>query len=80
MPGGEWSSLAASWPSLARRCGGAVPFRILSVEDLIADRMGQYASGAAPEMGEQAAILFALHPGLDRAYLERRIRDESCGG
>ena len=41
--------------------------------------MGQYASGAAPEMGEQAGVLFTLYPDLDRAYLERRIREESCG-
>lgn len=59
--------------------GEVVPFRILPVEDMIADRMGQYASGTAPEMAEQAALLFALHPDLDRAYLERRIREESCG-
>lgn len=64
---------------LVRPVGETALFRILAVEDMIADRMGQYASGAAPEMGEQAAILFALHPDLDSAYLERRIRDESCG-
>jgi len=29
-------------------------------EDLLADRMGQYASGSAPEMLEQARTLFAL--------------------
>ena len=40
--------------------------------------MGQFASGTAPELAEQAAILFALHPDLDRAYLERRIRDETA--
>lgn len=54
-------------------------FRVLAVEDLIADRMGQLASGTAPEMGRQAAILFALHPDLDRAYLDDRIRYESSG-
>lgn len=64
---------------LVRPVGETVPFRVLPVEDMIADRMGQYASGAAPEMGEQAAILFALHPSLDRAYLDLRIREESCG-
>lgn len=64
---------------LVKPIGGTAPFRVLPVEDMIADRMGQYASGAAPEMGEQAAILFALHPDLDRAYLDMRIRDESCG-
>jgi hypothetical protein len=64
---------------LVRPIGETVPFRILGVEDMIADRMGQFASGAAPQMGEQAALLFALHPDLDRAYLEARIRHESSG-
>jgi hypothetical protein len=27
----------------------------------------------------QARTLFALHPDLDRAYLERRIREETLG-
>lgn len=54
-------------------------FRIISVEDLIADRMGQYASGTASDRLEQARMLLALHPDVDRAYLERRIREESMG-
>ena len=54
-------------------------FAIIPVEDLIADRMGQYASGTAPEMLAQARSLYALHPGLDRDYLERRIRHETAG-
>lgn len=69
----------ASRLQLVKPIGEKAVFRVLPVEDMIADRMGQYASGAAPEMGEQAAILFALHSDLDRAYLDRRIRDESCG-
>ncbi len=52
-------------------------FVILSVEDLIADRMGQYASGTAPEHLEQAQILFSLHTSIDKPYLERRIRHET---
>lgn len=52
---------------------------IISVEDMIADRVGQYASGAAPEMLEQARRLFALHADADRDYMERRIRHESAG-
>jgi len=52
---------------------------IISVEDMIADRMGQYASGTAPEMLEQARRLFALHPDADRDYMEERIRHESSG-
>ena len=52
---------------------------IISVEDMIADRVGQYASGTAPEMLEQARRLFALHADADPAYMERRIRHESAG-
>lgn len=54
-------------------------FRILSVEDMIADRMGQYASGTARDMRAQARELLALHPEADRAYLEQRIRTETVG-
>lgn len=52
---------------------------ILSVEDMIADRVGQYASGTARDRLDQARALFALFPDVDRAYLERRIRYESAG-
>jgi len=52
-------------------------FAIISVEDLIADRMGQYASGTARDRIDQARLLLRLHPGVDRAYLDRRIRQES---
>ena len=52
---------------------------IISIEDMIADRMGQYASGAAPEMLEQAKRLFILHRDADLDYMERRIRHESAG-
>jgi hypothetical protein len=54
-------------------------FQIISVEDLIADRMGQYASGSAPDMLGQAQALLRLSPGLDRAYLDARIRQETVG-
>ena len=54
-------------------------FAIISVEDLIADRMGQYASGSAPEMFGQAYALLALHPDADLVYLDSRIREESMG-
>ena len=43
---------------------------IISVEDLIADRMGQYGSGSAREMLGQARHLFALHPNADLNYLD----------
>ena len=39
--------------------------------------MGQYASGTAADRFDQARTLFGLHPRLDRAYLDRRIREES---
>ena len=59
--------------------GETTLFRIISVEDLIADRMGQFASGSAPDRLEQARVLFALHADADRGYLERRIREETMG-
>jgi hypothetical protein len=52
---------------------------IISVEDIIADRMGQLASGTAPEMREQARRLLALHSDADHAYLDRRISEETAG-
>lgn len=54
-------------------------FRVVSVEDLIADRMGQYASGSAPEMLAQAVALASLYSDLDKEYLDRRIREETLG-
>jgi len=51
---------------------------VISVEDLIADRMGQYASGAAHDMLGQAKALFTLSEGLDLHYMERRIREETA--
>ena len=38
---------------------------VIAPEDSIADRMGQYASGSAPEMLGQARALFALCDNLD---------------
>ena len=55
------------------------PVRILSLEDMIADRMGQYASGTAREMLGQARALYGLPIRFDRDYLDRRIREESVG-
>lgn len=54
-------------------------FVVIAVEDLIADRMGQYASGTAPEMLEQARTLFALSEHLDMDYMEKRIGEETDG-
>ncbi|PVX30219.1 hypothetical protein [Sphingomonas pokkalii] len=64
---------------LVQPIGETALFRVISVEDLIADRMGQFASGTAPDRLEQARILLELHPDADLAYLERRIREESSG-
>ena len=52
---------------------------VISVEDLIAYRMGQYASGTAQDRLEQAHALYDLHPKLDSVYLDRRIREETSG-
>jgi hypothetical protein len=54
-------------------------FVVISVEDLIADRMGQYASGTAKDRLDQAKTLFSLQTDLDRGYLEHRIREETFG-
>jgi len=52
---------------------------IIAVEDIIADRVGQFASGSAPAMLEQARRLLVLHKDVDLDYRERRIRHESAG-
>jgi hypothetical protein len=41
--------------------------------------MGQYASGTARGMIDQARKLFGLNFAMDRDYLDRRIREESIG-
>ena len=64
---------------LVQPIGDGPHFRVISVEDLIADRMGQYASGTARDRIDQARVLLALHPDADLVYLERRIREESMG-
>lgn len=54
---------------------------IAPVEDLIADRMGQYLSTDArvPEMLDQAIKMLQLADRVDETYLDRRIRDETAG-
>ena len=64
---------------LVRPVGATATFRVLPIEDMIADRMGQYASGSAPEMLDQARALFRLQSDADQDYLERRIREETLG-
>jgi len=58
--------------------GEGEQFAVIAVEDLIADRMGQYHSGTAPEMLEQAKTLFKLYKDADITYMERRIREETA--
>jgi hypothetical protein len=50
-----------------------------AIEDLIADRLGQYASSKDrdTEMLEQARLLFSLASDYDPTYLKRRITEES---
>ena len=54
---------------------------VAPVEDLIADRMAQFASTATGvnEMLEQAVRLFQLAPPMDEDYLNRRIGAETAG-
>jgi len=58
--------------------GGDGVLSVLAVEDIIADRLGQFASGSAPEMLDQARIVWRLYSDLDLGYLERRIREETA--
>jgi hypothetical protein len=64
---------------LVRPVGVEAMFSVISVEGLIVDRMGQYASGTARDRIDQARILLALHSDADLDYLERRIREKSFG-
>jgi hypothetical protein len=64
---------------LVENIAPSTAFAIISIEDLIADRMGQYASGTARDRIDQARALFLLNPDVDLDYLERRIREESFG-
>lgn len=52
---------------------------VIRIEDMIADRLGQYASGTAPDMLQQARTLFGLYPDVDLDYINRRIREETAG-
>jgi hypothetical protein len=58
---------------------GAV--RLIPIEELIADRTAQALAGSRidPTMRSQAVMLLALGSALDRAYLDRRIGEETGG-
>jgi hypothetical protein len=46
------------------------------VEDMIADRLGQYAADGSPSMLEQARLLAELAEDVDDDYLRRRVAEE----
>jgi hypothetical protein len=52
---------------------------VISVEDAIADRMGQYAAHEASggEMLDQAVTMLRIAEEIDKSYLDRRIREET---
>ena len=52
---------------------------VISVEDAIADRMGQYASHETSneEMLGQAVTLLSIAAEIDREYLDKRIKSET---
>lgn len=62
-----------------RPVGETALFRVSAIEDMIADRMGRYASGSAREMLRQARTLLRLSVDLDKDYLDRRVRQETAG-
>jgi hypothetical protein len=50
---------------------------VASVEDMIADRLGQYEANRADHRTlRQARLLLRLAPQIDRAYLVKRVQDE----
>lgn len=55
--------------------------RVAPIEDMIADRLGQFvATRPGPvDMRDQAIKLFQLADRLDTNYLDKRIREETCG-
>ena len=52
-----------------------------ALEDMIADRLGQYASNprGRTDMLNQAIALYVLAEDIDEAYLDRRLREETSG-
>lgn len=53
--------------------------RLVPIEDMIADRMGQALAGPRRDqaMRDQAVWLYRFATAPDRAYLDRRIREET---
>jgi hypothetical protein len=54
---------------------------VIPVEDVIADRLGQYVANPAGSRAllRQAALACSLADEIDRAYLDSRIRTETIG-
>ncbi len=56
--------------------------RVIPIEDVIADRIGQALAGSRIDerMRNQAIRLYQLAGGVDRSYLDRRIAEEASDG
>jgi len=54
--------------------------QVIPVEDVIADRLGQYCSNrsASADLLQQAVLAYRLATEVDAAYLDHRIRDETA--
>jgi len=54
---------------------------VIPVEDVIADRLGQYVANPAGSrtLLRQAALAWSLAAEIDRAYLDQRIKTETIG-
>ncbi len=61
---------------------GSGTIRVIPIEDLIADRVSQALAGSTlrEDMLRQALTLLKLAEGVDRTYLDKRIKEETGGG
>jgi hypothetical protein len=59
--------------------GNGKRMAISPIEDLIADRLGQYAEDGRESMLGQALALYQLAYEKDEPYLDRRIREQTSG-
>jgi len=59
---------------------GASRVQVIPIEDVIADRLGQFVANrrGARESLDQARLAFAFAMEMDRAYLDKRIRQETA--
>lgn len=60
---------------------GDAAVHMASTEDMISDRLGQWIASDRKNIGRllQALTMFRLVDGLDRVYLEKRIRQDTAG-